>query len=182
MKTAEKSVQLKRDNIIEQMANSASATEFAKNNADDLFALDLTIYSSLYSLDSAIYNAFSISELDDNISLYPEQLEIISLIDSNDALVVSALTSFGKTLCIFEYIVKRKPRNIVLIVPTLALVDEYMKKIIKRFKKSFTGYKIHTNLSEEKEYDFTQKNIFILTHDRIAQDNMGELIKKLIFL
>ena len=182
MKTAEKSVQLKRDNIIEQMANSASATEFAKNNADDLFALDLTTYSSLYSLDSAIYNAFSISELDDNISLHPEQLEIISLIDSNDALVVSAPTSFGKTLCVFEYIVKRKPRNIVLIVPTLALVDEYMKKIIKRFKKSFTGYKIHTNLSEEKEYDFTQKNIFILTHDRIAQDNMGELIKEIDFL
>ena len=74
------------------------------------------------------------SEIDENISMHPEQLQIVSKINENAATIISAPTSFGKTFCIFEYIVKYKPKNVVLIVPTLALVDEYFKKIIKSIK------------------------------------------------
>ena len=111
-----------RDKFIRELDNAKSPTEKAKELADDLFSLDLTVYSKNYSFNSIIYNSFAVSEIDNNISMHPEQVEIISNIEKNDALIISAPTSFGKTFCIFEYIVKYKPQNIVLIVPTLALV------------------------------------------------------------
>ena len=163
-----KEIQEVRNKYIKILDNSRNSTLKAKELADDLFALDLTVYSKNSSFDSIVYSALAISELDGNISLHPEQLKILNEIEKNQALIVSAPTSFGKTFCIFEYIARYKPNNIVLIVPTLALVDEYRKKIIKRYKEKFQEYKIYSNIDEDKQYNFSQKNIFILTHDRVV--------------
>lgn len=175
-------VQQVRNKYIKILNDSKNSTKKAKEIADDLFALDLTVYSRNSSFDSIIYNALAISELDENISLHPEQIKILNEIEKNQALIVSAPTSFGKTFCIFEYIAKYKPNNIVLIVPTLALVDEYRKKIIKKYKEKFQEYKIYSNIDEEKQYNFDKKNIFILTHDRVVQETNYMLIKKIDFL
>lgn len=147
-----------------------------------MFALDLTVYSSTYSFDSVVYNSFASSTLDENISLHPEQLQIINHIEEHSASIISAPTSFGKTFCIFEYIVRYRPKNVVLIVPTLALVEEYFKKIIRRFKPHFNSYKIYTNIDETKNYNFDICNIFILTHDRIVQTHAYSKIEKIDFL
>lgn len=177
-----KDIQKIRDEYIRILDNSDNSTMKAKEMAEDLFALDLTVYSKNNSFDSILYNALSISKLDENVSLHPEQLKILEEIEKNEALIVSAPTSFGKTFCIFEYIIRYKPNNIVLIVPTLALVDEYRKKIIKRYRDKFQEYKIYSNIDEEKQYDFTKKNIFILTHDRVVQEMSYTLIEKIDFL
>ena len=132
-----KEIQEVRNKYIKILDNSRNSTLKAKELADDLFALDLTVYSKNSSFDSIVYNALAISELDGNISLHPEQLKILNEIEKNQALIVSAPTSFGKTFCIFEYIARYKPNNIVLIVPTLALVDEYRKKSSSDIKKNF---------------------------------------------
>jgi len=126
------------------------------------------MYSSLKNINSIIYNAFSTSYLDTNISLHPEQIEILNQLNDNEGIILSAPTSFGKTFCVFEYIAREKPKSVVLIVPTLALVDEYNKKIIKKYKSSFDDYKVYLNINEEYEYDFSKNNIFILTHDRVV--------------
>ena len=147
-----------------------------------MFALDLTVYSSNYSLDSLLYSAMAKSVLDENIALHPEQIQIINEIAQKDALIVSAPTSFGKTFCVFEYIAQYHPTNIVLIVPTLALVDEYVKRIIKKYQLFFSQYKIHTHIDEDKSYDFNQKNIFIITHDRVVQESAYAMIEKIDFL
>lgn len=177
-----KKLQDKREEIIKTIATSEFPSTTARNLADDLYSLDLTVYSSDYTFDSIVYNALAASEIDSNISLHPEQLKIISEIQENSALIISAPTSFGKTFCVFEYIVRFQPQNIVLIVPTLALVDEYLKKIIKRYKSSFQNYKIHTNIIEDKEYDFSVKNIFILTHDKVVQESLFTKIQQIDFL
>ncbi len=171
-----------RNNYIRELSEANNSTLRAKELAEDLFFLDLTVYSKDFSVKSIIYNAFATSEIDDNIAMHPEQLQIISHIKENDASIISAPTSFGKTFCIFEYIVKYKPQNVALIVPTLALVDEYFKKIIKKYKEKFMHYKIHTNINEEKTYDFNIFNIFILTHDKIVQESCYNLIEKIDFL
>ncbi|MBU5451438.1 DEAD/DEAH box helicase [Acetivibrio sp. MSJd-27] len=129
--------QMMRENYIKKLNESSNPTQKAKEIAEDLFALDLTVYSSNYTFDSLVYSAMSRSQLDNNISLHPEQIRIIDEIHNNAALIVSAPTSFGKTFCVFEYISRYRPNNIVLIVPTLALVDEYLKKIIKKYKDFF---------------------------------------------
>ncbi len=174
--------QLIRNKYIRELSKAENSTEKAKELADDLFALDLTVYSRNFSFDSIIYNAFAQSEIDKNIYLHPEQLQIVAHITNNQASIISAPTSFGKTFCIFEYIARFNPTNIVLIVPTLALVDEYFKKIIKKYKGQFNKYKIHTSINEDKIYDFEHYNIFILTHDRIVQETSYSKIKKIDFL
>ena len=178
----ELNLQSKRKMYIRELAKAENASKRAKSMAEDLYSLDLTVYSADYCFESIIYNALAVSEIDSSIALHPEQINIISHIVNNDALIVSAPTSFGKTFCIFEYIAKYRPDNIVLIVPTLALVEEYYKKIIKKYRNSFEGYKIYTNVSEEKEYDFTQRNIFVLTHDRVVQESVLAKIEKIDFL
>lgn len=171
-----------RDKYIIELDKSAGSIRQVDNFSNDLFNLDLTVYSDNYTFDSILYNAFAKSNIDENISLHPEQLRMIEHIETNEASIISAPTSCGKTFCIFEYIVKHTPNNVVLIVPTLALIDEYFKKIINKYKEKFRQYKIYTSIDEEKEYDFTKKNIFILTHDRIVQENSYKKLERIDFL
>lgn len=74
------------------------------------------MYSSVFSFDSAIYNGFSLSELDDRVSLHPEQIQVLERIEQNRGLIFSAPTSVGKTFVIFEYIARFRPKNVVLVV------------------------------------------------------------------
>lgn len=182
MNVGSEEIQSIRQKYIKLLDDSENSTHEAKLLADDLFALDLTVYSKEYSFKSILYNAMAKSMIDDRISMHPEQMRILNKIELNDAMIISAPTSFGKTFCVFEYIVRNKPQNIVLVVPTLALVDEYRKKIIKKYKEKFSDYKIYTTLDSEKQYDFTKNNIFILTHDRVVQETNYTLIKSIDFL
>lgn len=171
-----------REQCINYLAESIDSTEAAKEIADKLFTLDLTVYSKDFTFDSLVYNSFAKSQLDDNIAMHPEQIQILNEINNHDAIIVSAPTSFGKTFCVFEYIARENPQNIVLIVPTLALVDEYIKKIIKKYFIVFEEYKVHTQLDAEGNYDFSSKNIFVLTHDRVVQDEMYKKIQHIDLL
>lgn len=175
-------IQELRDKYIIELDNSDGTLRKSEVFSTNLFNLDLTVYSDNYTLDSIIYNAFAKSNIDETISLHPEQLKMIEHIEQNEASVISAPTSCGKTFCIFEYIVKHQPRNIVLIVPTLALIDEYFKKIINKYKNKFSNYKIHTSIDENRTYDFLENNIFILTHDRIVQENNYNKLENIDFL
>lgn len=171
-----------RENCIRLLSEAENSTQKAREIAENLFSLDLTVYSKNFTLESLIYSSFAKSILDDTIVLHPEQILIIQKIRENNALIVSAPTSFGKTFCVFEYIARHLPQNIVLIVPTLALLDEYVKRIVKKYKSFFSNYRIYTNISEEKTYDFTKNNIFIITHDRAILDQACDLIEKIDLL
>lgn len=171
-----------RDKYIIELDKSDGSFRQYDEFSNDLFNLDLTVYSDNYTFDSILYNAFAKSNIDEKISLHPEQLRMIEHIESNNASIISAPTSCGKTFCIFEYIVKHNPNNIVLIVPTLALIEEYFKKIISKYKDKFKQYKIHMSIDEDRDYDFTKKNIFILTHDRIVQENNYKKLESIDFL
>lgn len=61
-------VQQYREEYIREIDKHTDKTEYVQNNASSLYSLGLTMYSRNYSLDSLIYSAFAISELDDNIS------------------------------------------------------------------------------------------------------------------
>ena len=178
MKSIETIDQLREYFIRELDKDSDNAYKYA----EDLYTLDLTVYSACNSFNSLLYNSFAKSYIDNKISLHPEQLRILGTIKNNSASIISAPTSFGKTFCIFEYIAREKPKNVVLVVPTLALIDEYTKKIIKKYKNTFDLYNIHTNIDENKTYNFDDYNIFILTHDRIVQQIQYDKLEKIDFL
>lgn len=152
------------------------------NISNDLFSLGLTVYSKNINFDSIIYNSMSKSFLDNNISLYPEQIKLINKIINSQALIISAPTSFGKTFCVFEYISRKFPKNVVLIVPTLALVDEYLRKIISKYKTIFKRYKKYINFDVDTKVDYNDYNLFILTHDKVVENSSYRIIKNIDFL
>ncbi|MCU0105110.1 DEAD/DEAH box helicase [Acholeplasma vituli] len=171
-----------RDALIEKMDASSDLTESKIQYADQLYSLGLTVYSQHYTIESSIYNSFTLSKINTDISLHPEQTKILKMIDEYDSLIVSAPTSFGKTYCIFEYIARKQPHTVVLIVPTLALTDEYMKKFLKNYKKSFLEYKVYTNIEKEMVIDSSHKTLFILTHDKVVAENDYKIFDNIDFL
>ena len=175
-------IQIYREKYIRELDKRTDKTEFALNNAESLYALGLTMYSRQYSFDSLVYSVFATSALDDNIALHPEQRKILSLITQSRGLIFSAPTSFGKTFVVFEYICREQPQNVVMVVPTLALIDEYKQKIIRQYKERFSNYNIYLSIDPEKSYDFSQNNIFIVTHDRVIDENTVSLFESIDFL
>lgn len=72
---------------------------------------------------------------------------------------MSAPTSFGKSFIIDAFISLKKPNNIVIIVPTLALTDETRRRLTQKFSNE---YKIITTPSIKLD----KKNIFVFPQER----------------
>ena len=110
--------------------------------------------------DRYIYEAFKVPTSGRELNtLHREQsLLLKKLLDGND-IAVSAPTSFGKSFVIDAFISIKKPRNIVIIVPTVALTDETRRRLYKKFANE---YKIITTT----EVKLGEKNIFIFPQER----------------
>lgn len=171
-----------RKKVIKELSQADDKTQFIKNNAETMFSLDLTMYTQNNTLNSLFYNAITSSKLDRNISLHPDQYIALQLLQQNQGLILSAPTSFGKTFVVFEYIARVLPKTVFLVVPTLALIDEYKRKIIRKYKNSFCNYKIFTNVNSEVDYEDFDYKIFIVTHDRVLEETSFEKIGKIDLL
>ncbi|UZJ66622.1 hypothetical protein OKW96_20500 [Sphingobacterium sp. KU25419] len=77
--------------------------------------------------------------------------------------MVSAPTSFGKSLLIEEFIASKKFKNVIIIQPTLALLDETRKKL----KKYHADYSIIVRTSQGPSSD--KGNIFLFTAERVNE-------------
>lgn len=94
---------------------------------------------------------------------HDDQRTLINLIFSNKNVVASAPTSFGKSLIIEEIIASRKWKNIVIIQPTLALLDETRRKI----QKYITDYKLIVRTSQTSSLE--KGNIYLFTAERVNE-------------
>ncbi|EKO3891768.1 DEAD/DEAH box helicase [Vibrio metschnikovii] len=95
----------------------------------------------------------------DRLALHREQSAILKKLIEGKNLAVSAPTSFGKSFVIDAFIALKRPKNVVIIVPTIALTDETRRRLHKKFG---ANYKIITT-SEAKLSD---ANIFIFPQER----------------
>lgn len=98
-----------------------------------------------------------------DVYLHEEQQHLSIELQSKRSLVVSAPTSFGKSLLIEEIIASGVYRQIVIIQPTLALLDETRKKLLK-YKDN---YKIIVSTTQESSQD--RGNIFLFTGERVVE-------------
>ena len=102
----------------------------------------------------------------DDIVLHSAQGQVYRALVDGANVILSAPTSFGKSLLMDAMIASRRYNNIVVIVPTIALIDETRRRLAKRFSKEF---KIVTHPSQHTE----EKNIFVLTQERFIEfENM----------
>jgi len=86
--------------------------------------------------DRFIYESFKVDVGDkEPITLHRDQSMLLKKLLDGESLAVSAPTSFGKSFVVDSFISIRKPKNVVIIVPTIALTDEtrtHAKKICRR--------------------------------------------------
>lgn len=99
----------------------------------------------------------------ENVYLHEEQQLLSIELRSNKAVVVSAPTSFGKSLLIEELIAGQNHENIVIIQPTLALLDETRKKLLKYRRE----YKLIVSTDQLPENE--SGNIFLFTGERVVE-------------
>lgn len=109
-----------------------------------------------------IYDVFSVDVGDlEEKTLHREQSLLLKKLLNNENIAVSAPTSFGKSFVIDAFIKLKKPKNVVILVPTLALTDETRRRLYKKFAKE---YKIITTTDAE----LANKNIFVFPQERSA--------------
>ncbi|HET9569829.1 MAG TPA: helicase-related protein [Bacteroidales bacterium] len=117
---------------------------------------------NIESTDAQIRNAYHKSDYLD-MFLHEDQKYLLSLINSDKNVIVSAPTSFGKSLLIEELVATNKFRNIIIIQPTLALLDETRRKLLKYEE----NYKLIVRTSQEASAE--KGNLFLLTAERVNE-------------
>jgi hypothetical protein len=77
------------------------------------------------------------------------------------SVILSAPTSFGKSLIIDAIVLSRKYRNILIVAPTIALMDETRR----RLGELNSGYKLITHVSQNP----SEFNLYIMTQERAIE-------------
>lgn len=102
----------------------------------------------------------------DNIPgvLHSLQAKIYHLLRGGSNVVLSASTSAGKSLLVDAMIALGKFKKVVIIVPTLALIDETRKRLSTKFREQC---RIITHPSQTADLD--KINVYVLTQERVIQ-------------
>lgn len=113
-----------------------------------------------------------ISHITDNdLFFMTEQLNALKFISDNNRIILSAPTSFGKTLILKEYIYRFKPDTVVFIVPTNAL--SYELELDFKNNCAFSEYEIFDkNKASDDNYKeelVNIKSLFIGTQEKYLE-------------
>ena len=131
--------------ILDSLARSTGLFPYA-----DPEALDLA--------DRIAYEYHRPANMTEDVVFHRMQAEVYRRLLSGENVILSAPTSFGKSRVIDAMIATRQFKNVAVIVPTLALIDETRRRFA-----TFSGhYKIVTHLSQPPG----ERNIFVFTAER----------------
>lgn len=111
--------------------------------------------------DQFIYEMFK-TDIGNNtkVTLHREQGDILKRLLNGKNIILSAPTSFGKSFIIDALISLKKPKIIMIIVPTISLMDETRRRLTNKFNDE---YKIITSPNESVE----EKTILIFPQERV---------------
>lgn len=140
-------------------------------NIEDLFLYDLSPYyeekidESLFSKQLEFIQEKNRLNHNRRFSFAPEQKRIYDELSEYGRLVISAPTSFGKTMLVKEYIYSKRPNIVVFIVPTNSLADELIVDFNELYSK--LGYVVFDSI--HKDGSIPSKSIFIGTQEKYYQ-------------
>lgn len=117
-----------------------------KLSIDDLLALEL----------------HKVDHLDDELVFHSLQANIFNQLLIGENVVFSAPTSVGKSLIIDALVASNNYQKIVIVVPTIALMDETRRRLWRKFKNKCY---VITHPSQTEKEGFI--NIYILTQERV---------------
>lgn len=97
----------------------------------------------------------------EGFTFHAEQQRVYQRLMDGESLILSAPTSFGKSAIMDALIASEKWSNMVLIVPTVALIDETRRRVA-RFRSTY-------NIVTNPDAQLGQKNIIVLTQERFLE-------------
>lgn len=120
--------------------------------------------------DLLLAESVTVPELD-GITLHREQVAALNDLLAGRNLILSAPTSFGKSLLIDALLASRKYERVAIVLPTIALLDEFRRRIKRRFGRVFD---LIMHPSDETENG--RPTIFLGTQERlINRTDLGRL-------
>lgn len=140
-----------------------SATEHIWNDLTEAAGLYPYINPKTISSSGLLRYEYHQSPSLPGVYLHSEQQALSLQLLEKKSVVVSAPTSFGKSLLIEEIIASSVYANIVIIQPTLALLDETRKKL-SEYKDQ---YKIIVSTNQEPDTELG--NLFLFTGERAVE-------------
>lgn len=161
--------QAKREELIKIFDNSIDLVKL-----EELFLYDLSPYykekkeNTFFAKQLEYLNEENLlKHSKKNISFTGEQKKIYDEIvnKENKRIIISAPTSFGKTLLIKEYIYVVQPKTIVFLVPTNSLADELVHDFSEIYSE--LGYTIFDTIKDGEK--ICEKSIFIGTQEKYYQ-------------
>jgi rhodanese-related sulfurtransferase len=102
---------------------------------------------------------------DDQVVFHSEQALVYERLLAGENVVLSAPTSFGKSLVVDAILARQDFRNAAVVVPTIALMDECRRRLSRLDDK----YKIVTHGSQI----LGERNLIVMTQERLLE--LGEL-------
>jgi len=119
--------------------------------------------------DALVAHATTIDRLD-GITLHREQVAALNILLSGNNLILSAPTSFGKSILIDALLLSGHYQRVAIIVPTIALLDEFRRRLVSRFSSEFDIIIHHSERARRK------KVIYLGTQERLLNRNdIGDL-------
>lgn len=102
--------------------------------------------------DGFVADTAEIPEL--NIVLHREQQSALNSLLAGNNLVLSAPTSFGKSILIDALLLEDRFRRIAIVLPTIALLDEFRRRLVRQFGGTFDILMHHSETSESEKVIF----------------------------
>lgn len=119
--------------------------------------------------DAMIAQAVTIDGLG-GITLHREQVAALNTLLSGRNLILSAPTSFGKSILIDALLLSGRYRRVAIVLPTIALLDEFRRRLVGRFGQQFDILMHHSELPSRDHV------IFLGTQERlINREDLGTL-------
>ena len=174
---SEKNYNSQRKRILEKLDQGKDVSNM------ELGMYDLTPYFKTDNFDMNLYESIMITKnysrkiehIQGELYFSPPQYSALMRLYEKERVIISAPTSFGKTLLVKEYIYQKKPKNIVYIVPTNALAYE----LEKSFKENdnFSQYVIFDKCASLDSYneasDRKEMLFFIGTQEKFLEIDLS---------
>lgn len=84
----------------------------------------------------------------DEFVFHSTQAQVYARLMDGDTVILTAPTSFGKTLIVDALVVGGEYDNIAVVVPTIALIDEVRRRLSRLNERYELGFKVITHLGQ----------------------------------
>jgi len=133
----------------------------------------LTEPEDLSAADQLAYEAHRPENMEENLVFHRPQAEVYRALLGGENVVLAAPASFGKSLITDALVATGRYRDVVMVVPTLALVDETRRRLSRRFGRRF---KVITHATQSR----SDRNIMVGTQERILSMDVPEHVDLLV--